>query len=425
VKTAFLNYVTAAVEALRPTHVALNVEANILLAKAPDKWTAFKDFNAFVYTALKQRYPQLVVFSTIQYEHMLGLTEESRSLALQLRDSYTDVLEGEVRALLQHSDLVAISTYPFIIENNRYVRPDGRLDLDYYERAYALGRTLGKPVAFEQTGYISRDLYVASRDVTVPGSEAAQRLFVEHLLRDAHTENVAFVINFIGTDYGTAYGTSDGAMTWAYTGLWHEDGTPKAALASWDAYRAAVTPPAPPPIPDISSPVTFATLAARFADAARTARLPPAGTVDAPPSPELFIRWQQLASLLPEFEPPPADDPTSPWGFTEPYRTAAQATLARRELFLPYLQPLFSDFEATGRFALRLLSAADDPPLLMLGDWVLLAPVVEEGASTRSVHLPVDVVWIDWYTGQIYPGGQTVVVDGPLERMPIFIRMSN
>ena len=425
VKTAFLNYVIAAVEVLHPTHVALNVEANILLAKAPDKWMAFKDFNAYVYTALKQRYPSLVVFSTVQYEHMLGLTEESRALAMTLRDTYADVLESEVKSLLQYSDMVAISTYPFIIQNNRYIRADGSLDPDYYERAYAIADALGKPLAFEQTGYITQDLYIASRGVTVPGSEARQQLFVSHLLHDAHLENVSFLINFIANDYGTAYGTSAGSMTWAYTGLWHEDGTPKAALATWDASRAAgVGGVAASPPGSAVPPPTFQVLAAAIANAQRAAGLSTIGSVDAPPSPELFVRWQQFASLLPAFQPPSGDDATAPWGFGEPYQTDARATLTRRQLFLAYLQPLFDDFAQTGTPVLHALPSTA-APLFMVGDWVLVAPVVEQGAVTRSVDLPAGASWRDWYTGQLWPGGQTIVADAPLERMPLFIKVTD
>ncbi len=64
-------------------------------------------------------------------------------------------------------------------------------------------------------------------------------------------------------------------------------------------------------------------------------------------------------------------------------------------------------------------------PLFMVGDWVLVAPVVEQGAVTRSVDLPAGASWRDWYTGQLWPGGQTIVADAPLERMPLFIKVTD
>src|SRR5262249_34199534 len=141
------------------------------------------------------------------------------------------------------------------------------------------------------------------------------------------------------------------------------------------------------------APPTFQTFSSRLSALAQTGTLDPLGSAAAPPSPELFIRWQQIASLLPSFEVPPADDPTSPWNFSEPYRSAARAALARRQSFLPYLQPLFDRFATTGASPLRSLPSTGQPTFL-LGDWVLVAPVVEDGASTREVELPAEATWI-------------------------------
>jgi hypothetical protein len=356
---------------------------------------------------------------------MLGLAEESRTLALAVRSFYPDVLEAEVKDLMRYSDYVAVSTYPYMMENNRYIGPDGRLDFDYFDRAFAIARELGKPVVFEQTGYISEDLFVTDRGVTLPGSDARQADYLKLVLDVAHTEPVDFVINFVVGDYGTNYGLFPSVLTWSHIGLFREDGSAKPALAIWDSYRepggGTVTgPPAPAP----SANPAFDSFAASVAAAAGTGVLAPIGSVEAPPAPELFVRWQQFASLLPAFQPPSSDDPTAPFGFPDPYTAAASATLARRQLFLPYLETLFLDYQQTGTYALRLISASG-PPTFMLGDWVLVAPVVEEGASTRQIALPAGSSWIDWYTGQVHAGGQTIVVDAPLDRMPLFIRSFN
>ena len=165
----------------------------------------------------------------------------------------------------------------------------------------------------------------------------------------------------------------------------------------------------------------FQQLAAALQASAGTGTLASLGPIDAPPSPDLFIRWQQFASFLPTFEVPPTSDPTRPWGFPEPYASAARASLARREAFLPYLEPLFADFAATGKFALQLVSPPE-MPIYKLGDWVLLAPVVEDGASVREVALPAGSQWIEWHTGFVFDGGQTIVAEAPLDRIPVFIR---
>jgi alpha-glucosidase len=54
----------------------------------------------------------------------------------------------------------------------------------------------------------------------------------------------------------------------------------------------------------------------------------------------------------------------------------------------------------------------------VLGDDMIVAPVVEKGARSRSVILP-DGKWQD-ELGQNYAGGQTLEIDVPLERLPYF-----
>jgi len=58
----------------------------------------------------------------------------------------------------------------------------------------------------------------------------------------------------------------------------------------------------------------------------------------------------------------------------------------------------------------------------MFGDKYLVAPVMQPGARSRSVYLPQGK-WQDVDTGVVYEGGQTVTVDAPIERMPVFERV--
>jgi hypothetical protein len=186
---------------------------------------------------LKARYPSLRVFATVHYEHMMAMTGDAVSLQLLIGDGYPNVLTGEVLSLLAHSDLLALSTYPFMIAGNAFVEADGRLDPDYYQRGYDLAARAGRPLAIDQAGEISRDLYLDYLGASFRGSEEKQTAFVEHLLRDAHVHDFEFVINFVGWDYGENYGSFPTSLTWAYTGLVRLDGTPKPALAVWDRYR--------------------------------------------------------------------------------------------------------------------------------------------------------------------------------------------
>ena len=56
----------------------------------------------------------------------------------------------------------------------------------------------------------------------------------------------------------------------------------------------------------------------------------------------------------------------------------------------------------------------------MLGDDMIVAPVVDRGAVTRHVTLPMGE-WTDLYTGELHCGG-SFEVDAPLGKIPVFYR---
>jgi alpha-glucosidase (family GH31 glycosyl hydrolase) len=146
-------------------------------------------------------------------------------------------------------------------------------------------------------------------------------------------------------------------------------------------------------------------------------------------SPELYARWLQHGALSPIMRVHGVDNlPTEPWRFgaevEEIVRTAAQ----RRYRLMPYFYSLAWRNHRTGLPLARPLFFADpDDERLhgytdayLLGDALLVAPVLEEGKRTQPVRLP-EGTWIDWHTDAAYEGGQTITVDAPLEETPLFV----
>lgn len=58
----------------------------------------------------------------------------------------------------------------------------------------------------------------------------------------------------------------------------------------------------------------------------------------------------------------------------------------------------------------------------MFGPDILVAPVLEAGATSRAVYLPAGATWYDAWTGEPRAGGAGVWVGAPLERIPVFVR---
>ena len=57
----------------------------------------------------------------------------------------------------------------------------------------------------------------------------------------------------------------------------------------------------------------------------------------------------------------------------------------------------------------------------MFGDQILVAPVLWEGATKRSLRLP-EGSWYDFWTGKKYKGATQVTVDAAIDRIPLFVR---
>src|SRR5216684_7351882 len=74
------------------------------------------------------------------------------------------------------------------------------------------------------------------------------------------------------------------------------------------------------------------------------------------------------------------------------------------------------------------LDFPDDPKVAdlrdeyMFGPAFLIAPVTEQGATSRAVYLPAGADWYNYWTNQRLHGGQTIQVDSPLVTLPVFVR---
>ncbi len=149
------------------------------------------------------------------------------------------------------------------------------------------------------------------------------------------------------------------------------------------------------------------------------------------PDPELFVRWVQCGVFHPRFTIHSWNtDGTvnEPWMHPEVLPIVRQWMQFRYRL-LPLLHRLLWQSHRTGQPIIRPLVYAypADPRCwresfqFMLGESLLVAPVVEPGARTWPVYLPAGSEWCDFYSGQWYSGGRSVVVDAPLDRIPLLV----
>jgi alpha-glucosidase len=158
---------------------------------------------------------------------------------------------------------------------------------------------------------------------------------------------------------------------------------------------------------------------------------PDVGGFDGSPSPELYLRWFQLAAYLPLFRTHASlrAGRREPWEFGPEVLEHARVALVERRRLLPYFVTLAHLARRTGAPYVRPLwwSAPEDRALrdcedaFLLGDCLLVAPVLDPGADRRAVQLPRGR-WYDTATGRAYEGPGQILLDAPMSRLPVLAR---
>jgi alpha-glucosidase len=151
------------------------------------------------------------------------------------------------------------------------------------------------------------------------------------------------------------------------------------------------------------------------------------------PGPELFCRFVEFCALWPRMVMnswKASGIVNLPWMHLD-VLPQVRSTIDLRYSLMPYLytqmwraalddvppvRPLMWDFGSDS-------TAVSIEDAFMLGPDLLVAPVLEEGATTRDVYLPAQVGgWYDWHSGAAFDGGRTITVEAPLGRLPVFAR---
>lgn len=146
---------------------------------------------------------------------------------------------------------------------------------------------------------------------------------------------------------------------------------------------------------------------------------------------ELFFRWTELGAWSPVMRTHHAAQPDKQWSWEKDqetidhFRRYAELHIA----LVPLLAGLAKTASETGVPIWRGLAIhyPDDPaawPIVdevLLGDSILVAPVVAASALSREVYLPAGR-WFPWEGGAPIDGPARVTVDAPLTEIPVFVR---
>lgn len=149
-----------------------------------------------------------------------------------------------------------------------------------------------------------------------------------------------------------------------------------------------------------------------------------------PVDPELYVRWLQLGTFSPVLRTHSTVD-------AEPYHYPSQEDILKslikeRYRWLPYNYTLAYENATKGWPLVRPLNfhggnvSQDNADEYLWGENLLVAPVMEQGATARKVVMPQGK-WVDYLhpAGEVYQTGDSVNYPAPLEVLPRFVRLGS
>jgi alpha-glucosidase (family GH31 glycosyl hydrolase) len=144
--------------------------------------------------------------------------------------------------------------------------------------------------------------------------------------------------------------------------------------------------------------------------------------------PELLLRWVQFGCFTPLMHAH-GRMPQEPWRYSERVLDAYRAYVLLHEQLVPYVRAAAVTASRTGLPVIRPLCLVDPGDVrgwtitdaYGYGPALWVAPVLEDEAREREVVLPRGD-WIESWSLARAPGGDEVVVEAPIEQIPVWVR---
>ncbi len=146
--------------------------------------------------------------------------------------------------------------------------------------------------------------------------------------------------------------------------------------------------------------------------------------------PELYTRWFEYGAFQPNFRTHGGRKFNEVWSYGRQAEPILEKYLKLRYELMPYIYSLGYRTHVTGAPFMRglFMDFGDDPKVANIGDEymfgpaLLVAPVTEQGVTTREVYLPAGTDWYNFWTNEKVHGGQTITVNAPIDTLPLFVK---
>jgi alpha-D-xyloside xylohydrolase len=146
--------------------------------------------------------------------------------------------------------------------------------------------------------------------------------------------------------------------------------------------------------------------------------------------PELYVRWFEYGAFQPNFRSHGSRPENEVWSYGKQAEPILAKYLRLRYQLMPYIYSLGYRANQTGAPFMRglFMDFGDDPKTADIGDEymfgpaLLVAPVTEQGRTSRKVYLPAGADWYNFWTNERVHGGQSITVVAPIDTIPLFVR---
>jgi alpha-D-xyloside xylohydrolase len=121
---------------------------------------------------------------------------------------------------------------------------------------------------------------------------------------------------------------------------------------------------------------------------------------------------------------------TEPWKYGQKVEDNMRKMLNLRYQLLPYIYSEAWQVTSKGSTMMRplVMDFANDAEAVkqayqfMFGKAFLVAPITEAGTTQRNVYLPKAAEWYNFWSDKRFAGGQSVLVDAPIDQIPVFVK---
>jgi hypothetical protein len=259
VKTAFLNYARRTVEFFNPDYLMIGIEVSATQVEDEAAWQDFVSLHRFVYTELKNLYPNLPVF--LSFSATSYMTDELYPLAHafnpnmeqghtwkydEMEPGVRERLKQGLRDVLDYTDIIALSVYPHFGKYNAYQMP-----ASMWSPLFDLLQEIGagdRPIAVSESGYSADPFSIVISEEYDPyvftGSAEKQDRYLKLMLYELNKASnpVEFIINYQVRDgdlwWQRLFSTGDDIFNQFYQyfkdiGIFAGDGSDRPATIRW------------------------------------------------------------------------------------------------------------------------------------------------------------------------------------------------